>query len=135
MVSLIVDDWKQYNDSPISPKFVLQMEKSGCPDKEKKSRYKRRRPKNQLSDYSRRQKKHIWLESHLWHAKRMKMIDMWGYRLALHPNDKSVRAAHRAVKSSCLLQVLHFIMTVSYWIFTLFSSKCPLVTPKKAVVK
>ena len=23
----------------------------------------------------------IWLETHLWHAKRMKMEDMWGYRL------------------------------------------------------
>lgn len=22
-----------------------------------------------------------WLETHLWHAKRMKMVNMWGYRL------------------------------------------------------
>jgi hypothetical protein len=34
-----------------------------------------------------------WLETHLWHAKRMKMSNMWGYRLVrfssfsqLHPN-------------------------------------------------
>lgn len=23
----------------------------------------------------------IWLETHIWHAKRMKMDNMWGYRL------------------------------------------------------
>ena len=23
----------------------------------------------------------LWLESHIWHAKRMKMENMWGYRL------------------------------------------------------
>jgi hypothetical protein len=28
-----------------------------------------------------------WLETHLWHAKRMRMENMWGYRL--------VRAYHR----------------------------------------
>jgi len=35
----------------------------------------------------------------------MKMIDAWGYRLADHPNDKGFRAAYRAVKNNCILQV------------------------------
>ena len=85
---------------------LMQIEKAGgTADKEKKSRHKRRQPKNLMSEYSRRQRKQVWLETHLWHAKRMKMIDAWDYRLALHPNDKGIRAAHRAVRNSCLLQV------------------------------
>lgn len=71
----------------------------------KKSRRHRRQPKNLLEEYTRRQQKHVWLETHIWHAKRMKMIDAWGYRLADHPNDKGFRAAYRAVKNNCILQV------------------------------
>ena len=33
------------------------------------------------------------------------MIDAWGYRLADHPNDKGFRAAYRAAKNNCILQV------------------------------
>ena len=33
------------------------------------------------------------------------MIEKWGYRLAYHPNDKSVRAIHRGVKTHCVMQV------------------------------
>ncbi|KAG6866289.1 hypothetical protein C0991_006385 [Blastosporella zonata] len=38
----------------------------------------------------------LWLETHIWHAKRMKMENMWGYRLAVHPTEKSYRPSHRA---------------------------------------
>ena len=74
-------------------------------DTKKKSRRHRRRPKNLLAEYTRRQRQHIWLETHIWHAKRMKMVDAWGYRLAEHPNDKGFRAVHRAVTNSCTIQV------------------------------
>ncbi|KAI0030429.1 NUC188 domain-containing protein [Vararia minispora EC-137] len=43
-----------------------------------------------------RQAKKKWLESHLWHAKRMRMEDMWGYRLAVQPTEKAFRPSHRA---------------------------------------
>ncbi|KAF8650133.1 hypothetical protein AX16_005369 [Volvariella volvacea WC 439] len=43
-----------------------------------------------------RQRDKVWLETHLWHAKRMKMEDMWGYRLAVHPTEKAFRPSHRA---------------------------------------
>ena len=71
----------------------------------KKSSRHRRQPKHLLEEYTRRQRKHVWLETHIWHAKRMKMIDAWGYRLADHPNDKGFRAAYRAAKNNCILQV------------------------------
>ncbi|KAG2145816.1 ribonucleases P/MRP protein subunit POP1-domain-containing protein [Suillus clintonianus] len=43
-----------------------------------------------------RQRDKTWLETHIWHAKRMKMENMWGYRLAITPTEKSFRPSHRA---------------------------------------
>ena len=74
--------------------------KSKCP-----SRRHRRRPSNLLSEYQRRQRNNAWLETHIWHAKRFKMTTAWGYRLPLHPSDKSLRACYRATTYHCLLQV------------------------------
>ncbi|KAF9468581.1 ribonucleases P/MRP protein subunit POP1-domain-containing protein [Collybia nuda] len=46
--------------------------------------------------FLKRQHDKLWLETHIWHAKRMKMENMWGYRLALHPTEKAYRPSHRA---------------------------------------
>ncbi|KAG6891353.1 hypothetical protein C0992_008468 [Termitomyces sp. T32_za158] len=46
--------------------------------------------------FAKRQRDKLWLETHIWHAKRMKMDNMWGYRLAVHPTEKSYRPSHRA---------------------------------------
>ncbi|KAF8073840.1 NUC188 domain-containing protein [Lyophyllum atratum] len=62
--------------------------------------------------FARRQRDKLWLETHIWHAKRMKMENMWGYRLvclflidalhtltahqAIHPTEKAFRPSHRA---------------------------------------
>ncbi|PCH40247.1 POP1-domain-containing protein [Wolfiporia cocos MD-104 SS10] len=43
-----------------------------------------------------RQVNKTWLETHIWHAKRMHMEDMWGYRLAVTPTEKAFRPSHRA---------------------------------------
>ncbi|KAJ8080661.1 Ribonucleases P/MRP protein subunit pop1 [Marasmius tenuissimus] len=43
-----------------------------------------------------RQRDKRWLETHIWHAKRMHMDNMWGYRLAVTPTEKSFRPSHRA---------------------------------------
>ncbi|KAK9898144.1 POP1-domain-containing protein [Cystobasidium minutum MCA 4210] len=43
-----------------------------------------------------RQREKAWLETHIWHAKRMRMIDTWGYRLAYTPTDKAFRPSYRA---------------------------------------
>lgn len=69
------------------------------------SRYHRRRPSNLLQDYQRRQRKNIWLETHIWHAKRFHMKEAWGYNLADYPNDKSIRAAYRSSAHHAILQV------------------------------
>nr|XP_018905386.1 PREDICTED: ribonucleases P/MRP protein subunit POP1 isoform X2 [Bemisia tabaci] len=73
------------------------------------SRKYRRRPSNLLKEYNRRQKTNIWLETHIWHAKRFHMTKKWGYHLADRPNDKSYRACYRAAANHCLLQDLSFM--------------------------
>ncbi|KAI0259821.1 POP1-domain-containing protein [Gloeopeniophorella convolvens] len=54
----------------------------------------RREPRSDA--LARRQKDKKWLETHIWHAKRMHMENMWGYRLASQPTEKSFRPSHRA---------------------------------------
>ncbi|KAJ9596564.1 hypothetical protein L9F63_012397 [Diploptera punctata] len=88
---------------------MQQLEKSGLPPKPKRpSRKYRRRPKNLLLEYNRRQKKFVWLETHIWHAKRFHMIEKWGYKIADVPNDKCFRACYRATANHCLLQDISY---------------------------
>eukprot|EP01044_Picomonas_judraskeda_P012984 COSAG03_NODE_1916_length_3355_cov_4.159091_2_plen_404_part_00 len=44
--------------------------------------------------------KSFWLETHVWHTKRMQMQERWGYVVPWHRNDLGVRAAHRAAATS-----------------------------------
>ncbi|XP_020293800.1 ribonucleases P/MRP protein subunit POP1 isoform X2 [Pseudomyrmex gracilis] len=72
------------------------------------SRKYRRRPHMLLSEYGRRQRNKVWLETHIWHAKRFHLIDKWGYRIASYSNDKCFRANYRAVEKHCLLQDISY---------------------------
>ena len=51
--------------------------------------------RNLNAEYERRSGNVDWLETHIWHAKRMHMANMWGWRLPVSPCEKSARAAHR----------------------------------------
>ncbi|XP_062424310.1 ribonucleases P/MRP protein subunit POP1 [Rhea pennata] len=73
-----------------------------------KSRKARRRHINLVAEFNRRQRKNIWLETHIWHAKRFHMIKKWGYCLADRPTEKSYRACYRAMTKHCLLQDLSY---------------------------
>ncbi|KAI7892348.1 NUC188 domain-containing protein [Mucor mucedo] len=53
-------------------------------------------PGNIVQEFLRRQKSKKWLETHMWHTKRMKMTDIWGHRIAARPNTKSVRVTYRS---------------------------------------
>lgn len=97
--------------SDISVSFLLQREKSllaGSKKKEQaksKSRKARRRHGNLLLEFNRRQRKNVWLETHIWHAKRFHMVKKWGYCLGDRPTYKCYRPCYRAMSSHCLLQV------------------------------
>jgi hypothetical protein len=69
------------------------------------SRKQRRKPSSLRESYSRRQRTCEWLETHIWHAKRMKMVGRYGFRVAEHCSDKGVRAAHRSLVNGCLMSV------------------------------
>jgi len=82
-----------------------EMLKGAAPNKTgPPSRKKKRRAATIVEEYLRRQGKKRWLETHIWHAKRMHMKNIWGYRLADYPNEKSLRATYRA---SSHLSILH----------------------------
>ena len=57
------------------------------------------------AEYRSRQCDKAWLETHIWHTKRMHMVDKWSYRLAEHCNDKGVRATYRYLRHGCLVLV------------------------------
>lgn len=56
-----------------------------------------------MQDYTKRNLKALWLESHIWHAKRMKMVEKWGYKVASKCNDKGVRAVYRFSRDSAVV--------------------------------
>lgn len=86
-----------------------QMTKSGTPAKTKRpSRKYRRKPSNLLTEYRRRQRRIVWLETHIWHAKRFHMVDKWGYKLAQSSCDKTFRSSYRATANHCLLQDISY---------------------------
>ncbi|KAJ3180303.1 hypothetical protein HDU87_002182 [Geranomyces variabilis] len=53
-----------------------------------------------------------WMETHLWNAKRMKIVDLWGWKIPEQPNDKNFRAAYRAAKTHCLLHDVSYFQVV-----------------------
>lgn len=119
-----------------------QLKKSGLPPKQKRpSRKYRRRATNLLEEYNRRQRRHVWLETHIWHAKRFHMIERWGHRLALRPCDKAFRACYRASSAHCLLQDISYytpihikgpVETIKEMFSSLTSSDCGLGICAKA---
>ncbi|XP_045605052.1 ribonucleases P/MRP protein subunit POP1 [Procambarus clarkii] len=72
----------------------------------------RRRPFNLLAEYNRRQKEFVWLETHIWHAKRFHMKRLWGYALPESPTFKGYRATLRAATQSCLLQDVSYLCCI-----------------------
>lgn len=83
------------------PRRVREMVTIKANKHKKPSRKHRRRPKNLLQEYIRRQKSKIWLETHIWHAKRFKMAEKWGYKIPYQPTNKSARASYRATQHHC----------------------------------
>lgn len=73
--------------------------------KKRPSRKFRRRPSNLRKEYERRKnlEDNMWLETHIWHAKRFHMTKMYGYRLALHDNVKGKRNVFKSLSKFCCI--------------------------------
>ncbi|KAJ2389052.1 Ribonucleases P/MRP protein subunit pop1, partial [Coemansia sp. RSA 2603] len=76
------------------------------------SRHKRRRTRAVRDEYTRRQTGKRWLETHVWHAKRMHMRAAWGAMVADTPNARSHRAAYRAAKEQCYVHDASYYATL-----------------------
>ncbi|KAI8137837.1 ribonucleases P/MRP protein subunit POP1-domain-containing protein [Fennellomyces sp. T-0311] len=85
-------------------KAAQEMEHS--PPAKRKARRGKRQNKDDIvsREYLRRQKENKWLETHIYHTKRMHMRNIWGYRLAAHPNVKSARSLYRTFQH---MSVIH----------------------------
>ncbi|KAG8931892.1 hypothetical protein FRC02_001977 [Tulasnella sp. 418] len=59
-----------------------------------------------------RQRDKTWLETHIWHAKRMKMDNLWGYRLAVQPTEKAFRPSHRAAVNGSIIHDASYFGTI-----------------------
>ena len=84
---------------PVFARLQALKSLSGAAAKSKKMKYKKHRIRKlcKSMDFRRRQKDFRWLETHLWHAKRFKIIQKWGYKIPLYCNDKILRSLHRDV--------------------------------------
>ncbi|XP_063780241.1 ribonucleases P/MRP protein subunit POP1 [Pseudophryne corroboree] len=92
-----------------------EIEKSVHQKKEQpksKCRKARRRHGNLQLEFNRRQRKNVWLETHIWHTKRFHMLKKWGFCLADRPTMKSYRACYRAMSNRCLLQDVSYLCCV-----------------------
>ncbi|XP_058067400.1 ribonucleases P/MRP protein subunit POP1 [Anopheles bellator] len=102
-----------YNSKRLPRKFrsahLSQFSKSGVSEKKKRpSRKFRRKPHNLLKEYERRKRTFVWLETHIWHARRFHMAARWGYKVAQTPCNKGYRACYRATSKHCLLHDLSY---------------------------
>jgi len=70
-----------YNTAPRVPKI---------------KKYKLSRPPPPESKYKKRQRCKTWLPTHVYHAKRAHMIELWRFTVPLSPTEKSYRPTHRA---------------------------------------
>ncbi|XP_053678009.1 ribonucleases P/MRP protein subunit POP1 [Anopheles nili] len=88
---------------------LSQFSKSGVSEKKKRpSRKFRRKPHNLLKEYERRKRASVWLETHVWHAKRFHMVSRWGYKIPQAPCNKSYRSSYRASSKHCLMHDLSY---------------------------
>lgn len=62
-----------------------------------------------FQEYIRRQRKNVWLETHIWHAKRFRMIEKYGYKLAVQSFQRSFRPSYRDSVRHCAVQDISFL--------------------------
>lgn len=79
--------------------------------KRPKKKY-RHRPNNLLAAYHRRQSEFLWLETHVWHAKRFHMTRKWGYALSVTPTMKGYRSTLRAATKTCTVQDVSYLCCI-----------------------
>ncbi|RKP20446.1 POP1-domain-containing protein [Rozella allomycis CSF55] len=90
--------------------IMLNSEEFNSKNTKPLNRRQRRKNKHNLREFfANRQNDKKWLETHIWHAKRFHMANLWGYRVPLHPNDKGRRAIYRdSLHRSVMIDLSYF---------------------------
>lgn len=63
--------------------------------------------------YKLRNSKVKWLSTHLWAARRMRMVEYYGYKIAQTSNNKCFRSAYRHFRHNCCLLDLSYFNCLS----------------------
>lgn len=95
-------------------------------------RRRRRRPANIQEEFGKRQQNKKWLETHMWHAKRARMQNLWGHRIAIKSNEKCLKSCLRASLQGC------FLYDCSYFGIVEFSRNhavCDILFNSEAILK
>ncbi|KAJ1673240.1 Ribonucleases P/MRP protein subunit pop1, partial [Spiromyces aspiralis] len=98
--------------SEIEKSEQQKSEEEKSKNQKRPNRRQRRKVASVVEEYRLRQRDKRWLETHVWHAKRMQMKERWGIMIAETPNEKSHRASYRAAKDKTLLQDVSFMGTI-----------------------
>lgn len=67
------------------------------------SRLWRRRPSRLLKQRIRVQKKSVWLSTHIWHAKRFHICNLWGFKVPFRSFQKNFRPNYRSSINSAVI--------------------------------
>ena len=54
-----------------------------------------------------------WLETHIWHAKRFHMSNLWGWKIPMSPTMKQTRNLVRMTKENCTMRDVSFTAVIS----------------------
>eukprot|EP00919_Chromeraceae_sp_WS-2016_P018046 GHVR01042911.1.p1 GENE.GHVR01042911.1~~GHVR01042911.1.p1 ORF type:complete len:227 (-),score=77.80 GHVR01042911.1:143-823(-) len=94
----------------IRPPLLTEMQ-SAPPREGRKTRKDSRRPKDMVTRFTHRSSKTRWLETHLWHAKRMVMDRVWGVCVSSTPCEKNNRSLYRSSLWGCTIHDRSYMYT------------------------
>ncbi|GFT69311.1 hypothetical protein NPIL_448761 [Nephila pilipes] len=87
----------------------LRTQNQNSVTKTKSKKVHKSKPKDLREEYASRSKPdRIWLENHIWFAKRFKMDILWGYHIPIYCHDKKIGSSHEAVTNRAMLQDLSY---------------------------
>ena len=89
--------------------FEEDLAKAETMQKIPKCRKHIRKRRHLITAYKLRSGKVQWMSTHLWAARRMRMIEYYGYKVAITANNKCFRSAYRHFRhNACLIDLSYY---------------------------
>ncbi|KAI6171998.1 hypothetical protein M3Y98_00924100 [Aphelenchoides besseyi] len=84
--------------------FAVRVISKSNHKKKAPSRLRRRRPNNLRKEYARRESGEFrWLQTHVWHAKRFEMTNLWNFKIPLRCYQRGVRPLMRKLDDGVVM--------------------------------